>query len=75
MHYSEQENLENYIHRLIHQWEQAGGAVVTGKACVEILYRTFSDTAMPERFSCILPFTQTVECAGAGAHELRKSCT
>ena len=45
---------------------QAGGAVVTGKACVEILYRTFSDTAMPERFSCILPFTQTVECAGAG---------
>ena len=45
---------------------QAGSAVVTGKACVEILYRTFSDTAMPERFSCILPFTQTVECAGAG---------
>ena len=45
---------------------QEGGAVITGKACVEILYRTFSDTAMPERFSCILPFTQTVECAGAG---------
>lgn len=45
---------------------QAGGAVITGKACAEILYRTFSDTAVPEKFICTLPFTQTVECAGAG---------
>lgn len=41
-----------------------GAATITGRACVEILYRTFSDTALPERMACELPFTQTVECAG-----------
>lgn len=42
----------------------AGEAVISGKACVEVLYRTFSDSAPPERMACELPFTQTVECAG-----------
>lgn len=43
-----------------------GEAVLSGKACVEVLYRTFSDSAMPERMVCELPFSQTVECAGVG---------
>ena len=28
-----------------------GAATITGRACVEILYRTFSDTALPERMA------------------------
>ena len=47
-----------------------GEAVIAGKACVEVLYRTFSDSALPERMACELPFTQTVECAG-----VREDCT
>lgn len=47
-----------------------GEAVIAGKACVEVLYRTFSDSALPERMVCELPFTQTVECAG-----VREDCT
>lgn len=42
-----------------------GAVTVAGRACVEVLYRPFSDAALPERMACELPFTQTVECAGA----------
>lgn len=44
---------------------RAGEVAFTGKACVEVLYRSFSDNAMPERMLFELPFSQTVECAGA----------
>lgn len=51
-----------------------GEAVVSGKACVEILYRTFSDSAVPERMACELPFTQTVECAGVDEDSAAQVC-
>lgn len=47
-----------------------GTATISGKACVEILYRSFSDGTPPERMACELPFTQTVECAG-----IEETCT
>lgn len=47
-----------------------GEVVLNGKACVEVLYRTFSDSTLPERMLFELPFSQTVECAG-----IDESCT
>lgn len=41
-----------------------GQAIVSGRAELEVLYRSFSDEIMPERFLCELPFTETVDCAG-----------
>ena len=44
---------------------RSGEVVFSGYAYAEILYRGFSETALPERMLFELPFTQTVECAGA----------
>ncbi len=52
----------------------SGAATITGRACVEILYRPFSDTALPERMVCELPFTQTVECAGVDGACMASVC-
>lgn len=42
-----------------------GEVQFSGKACVEVLYKSFADSAMPERMLFELPFTQNVECTGA----------
>ena len=42
----------------------------SGKATVEVLYRSFSDSVMPERMLFELPFTQNVDAAGVD-----ESCT
>lgn len=44
---------------------RAGEVFFAGKACVEVLYRTFTDNTLPERMMFELPFSQTVDCAGA----------
>ena len=44
---------------------RAGEVFFAGKACVEVLYRTFSDSALPERMLFELPFSQTAACADA----------
>lgn len=41
-----------------------GQAAVSGKACLEVLYRPFSDEIPPEKFFADLPFSETVDCAG-----------
>lgn len=44
---------------------KSGEVLFSGRACVEVLYRTFADSALPERMLFELPFSQTVECAQA----------
>ncbi len=41
-----------------------GQATVSGKACIDLLYRPFSDEIPPEKFFVELPFCEVVDCAG-----------
>ncbi len=61
--------IETVLRRAV-QWKidgvqvSEGQATVSGKACLEILYRPFSDELPPEKFLAEISFCEVVDCAG-----------